>query len=58
MTKKRYYFLVILLGALTTIAPFSIDMYLPGFTAIAKDLLIPMWPMLPFPYPASSWVSL
>jgi len=38
MTKKRYYFLVILLGALTTIAPFSIDMYLPGFTAIAKDL--------------------
>ena len=38
MTKKRYYFLVALLGALTTIAPFSIDMYLPGFTAIAKDL--------------------
>lgn len=38
MTKKRYYFLVVLLGALTTIAPFSIDMYLPGFTAIAKDL--------------------
>lgn len=38
MTKKRYYFLVGLLGALTTIAPFSIDMYLPGFPAIAKDL--------------------
>lgn len=38
MTKKRYYFLVALLGALTTITPFSIDMYLPGFTAIAKDL--------------------
>jgi DHA1 family bicyclomycin/chloramphenicol resistance-like MFS transporter len=38
MTKKRYYFLVALLGALTTIAPFSIDMYLPGFPAIAKDL--------------------
>lgn len=38
MTKKRYYFLVVLLGSLTTIAPFSIDMYLPGFTAIAKDL--------------------
>lgn len=38
MTKKRYYFLVVLLGALTTIAPFSIDMYLPGFTTIAKDL--------------------
>jgi len=38
MTKKRYYFLVVLLGALTTITPFSIDMYLPGFPAIAKDL--------------------
>ena len=38
MTKKRYYFLVVLLGSLTTIAPFSIDMYLPGFPAIAKDL--------------------
>lgn len=38
MTKKRYYFLVAILGALTTISPFSIDMYLPGFTAIAKDL--------------------
>lgn len=38
MTKKRYYFLVVLIGALTTIAPFSIDMYLPGFTAIARDL--------------------
>ena len=38
MTKKRYYFLVALLGALTTITPFSIDMYLPGFPAIAKDL--------------------
>lgn len=38
MSKKRYYFLISLLGALTTIAPFSIDMYLPGFPAIAKDL--------------------
>ncbi|WP_276480697.1 multidrug effflux MFS transporter [Paraflavitalea pollutisoli] len=37
MTKKRYYFLVAILGALTTISPFAIDMYLPGFTAIAKD---------------------
>ena len=38
MTQKRYIFLVLLLGALTAIAPFSIDMYLPGFPAIAKSL--------------------
>lgn len=39
MTRKQYYFFTILiLGALATISPFSIDMYLPGFTAIASDL--------------------
>ncbi|MEP2669334.1 MAG: multidrug effflux MFS transporter [Cyclobacteriaceae bacterium] len=39
MTRKKYYFITILiLGGLATISPFSIDMYLPGFTAIAKDL--------------------
>lgn len=38
MTQKRYYFLVLILGALTAIGPFSIDMYLPGFPAIAKSL--------------------
>jgi MFS transporter, DHA1 family, multidrug resistance protein len=38
MTKKRYYFLVLILGALTALGPFSIDMYLPGFPAIAKSL--------------------
>lgn len=39
MTKKRQqFFLVFLLGLLSTISPFSIDMYLPGFPAIAKDL--------------------
>lgn len=37
--RQRYYFVVILiLGALATISPFSIDMYLPGFPAIATDL--------------------
>ncbi|HEY3406464.1 MAG TPA: multidrug effflux MFS transporter [Ohtaekwangia sp.] len=37
--RQRYYFVIILiLGALATISPFSIDMYLPGFPAIAKDL--------------------
>ena len=38
MTRKRYYSLVLILGALTAIGPFSIDMYLPGFPAIAKSL--------------------
>ncbi|MBL7877232.1 MAG: multidrug effflux MFS transporter [Cyclobacteriaceae bacterium] len=37
--KNRYYFFIILiLGSLATISPFSIDMYLPGFPAIATDL--------------------
>ncbi len=30
--------LVLVLGALSAIGPFSIDMYLPGFPAIARDL--------------------
>lgn len=34
--------LIILLGALTAIAPFSIDMYLPGMNSIAKDLGSPI----------------
>ncbi|ASU33393.1 multidrug effflux MFS transporter [Mucilaginibacter xinganensis] len=38
MTRKRYILLVLILGALTAIGPFSIDMYLPGFPAIAKSL--------------------
>ncbi len=37
--KTRHPFVLILtLGALSTISPFSIDMYLPGFPAIADDL--------------------
>lgn len=31
-------FLIIILGLLSAIGPFSIDMYLPGFPAIAQDL--------------------
>lgn len=31
-------FLILILGLLSAIGPFSIDMYLPGFPAIAKDL--------------------
>lgn len=38
MTKKDYFIVVLILGALSTISPFAIDMYLPGFPAIAKDL--------------------
>jgi DHA1 family bicyclomycin/chloramphenicol resistance-like MFS transporter len=38
MTNKNYFLLILILGSLTALAPFSIDMYLPGFPAIAKDL--------------------
>jgi DHA1 family bicyclomycin/chloramphenicol resistance-like MFS transporter len=38
MTKQRYFLLILILGALTALGPFSIDMYLPGFPAIAKSL--------------------
>ena len=38
MTKQRYFFLILILGSLTALGPFSIDMYLPGFPAIAKSL--------------------
>ncbi|SNR58415.1 multidrug effflux MFS transporter [Hymenobacter mucosus] len=38
MTKQRYFFLILILGSLSALGPFSIDMYLPGFPAIAKDL--------------------
>lgn len=38
MTKKRYVGLILILGTLSALGPFSIDMYLPGFPAIAKDL--------------------
>lgn len=38
MTKKRYLRLILILGSLTALGPFTIDMYLPGFPAMAKDL--------------------
>jgi DHA1 family bicyclomycin/chloramphenicol resistance-like MFS transporter len=38
MTQKKYYSLILILGSLTALGPFSIDMYLPGFPAIAADL--------------------
>src|SRR5215208_1342387 len=40
MTKDRLdnKFIILILGALITVSPFSIDMYLPAFSLIAKDL--------------------
>jgi DHA1 family bicyclomycin/chloramphenicol resistance-like MFS transporter len=38
MDRKKYFSLVLVLGSLTALGPFSIDMYLPGFTGIAQDL--------------------
>lgn len=38
MTKQRYVFLIIILGLLTALSPFSIDMYLPAFQDIARSL--------------------
>ena len=36
--KKSYFDIILILGLLTAIGPFSIDMYLPAFPAIAKGL--------------------
>src|SRR5688572_24231153 len=38
MTNRKYFLTILVLGTLSAISPFSIDMYLPGFPAIAKDL--------------------
>src|SRR5919107_169469 len=38
MTSRKYFTLIVILGTLSAIGPFSIDMYLPGFPAIAADL--------------------
>ncbi|UFH56456.1 Bcr/CflA family multidrug efflux MFS transporter [Spirosoma sp. KNUC1025] len=38
MTRRQHFIIILILGTLSTISPFSIDMYLPGFPAIAKDL--------------------
>lgn len=37
-TKKQYALLILILGSLEALTPFSIDMYLPAFTQIAGDL--------------------
>lgn len=38
MTTKKYVKLILILGSMTALGPFSIDMYLPGFSGIAADL--------------------
>lgn len=38
MDRKQKNTILIVLGTLSAIAPFSVDMYLPGFSAIARDL--------------------
>ena len=38
MITKKKFVLIFVLGLITAIGPFSIDMYLPAFTAIAADL--------------------
>lgn len=38
MNNKKYLSLILILGSLTALGPFSIDMYLPAFPVIAKDL--------------------
>lgn len=38
LTRSKYISLILILGSLTALGPFTIDMYLPGFPAIAKDL--------------------
>ncbi len=38
MTRRTYFTYVLILGSLTALGPFSIDMYLPGFGEIARSL--------------------
>ena len=40
MSKKENFVLIMILGTLCTISPFAVDMYLPGFPAIAQSLNI------------------
>ncbi|WP_421939530.1 multidrug effflux MFS transporter [Pedobacter sp.] len=38
MAGKQHFYLILILGSLAALGPFSIDMYLPGFVDIAQDL--------------------
>ena len=37
-TKRSNFYIILILGALSTVTPFAIDMYLPAFPQIATDL--------------------
>src|SRR5438046_1332209 len=37
-SRKKNFYLILILGFLTAIGPFSIDMYLPAFPSIARGL--------------------
>ncbi|PZX52068.1 multidrug effflux MFS transporter [Algoriphagus chordae] len=41
-SKTEYFKIILVLGALCTISPFSIDMYLPGFPEMAETLNTPI----------------
>ena len=38
LSRSKYISLILILGTLTALGPFSIDMYLPGFPAIGREL--------------------
>jgi len=38
MNRRQRTLIILILGSLTALGPFSIDMYLPGFISIARDL--------------------
>lgn len=38
MSKRMNFWIIVILGSLTALGPFSIDMYLPAFPDIARDL--------------------
>lgn len=38
MANSKHFYLILILGSLAALGPFSIDMYLPGFVDIANDL--------------------
>jgi MFS transporter, DHA1 family, multidrug resistance protein len=38
LTRRGNFLIILILGALSTVSPFSIDMYLPAFPQIARDL--------------------
>lgn len=40
-SKRKFIFLIIILGSVTAIGPLTIDMYLPAFSAISKNLAAP-----------------